>query len=178
VVGRKKPAFCLFGTSVNTASRMESHGVPSMTHLSHAAFVALRRPGASRARHRGSIEVKGLGAMETYLVPGIATGAEAEKLFAAVVARDSETRLSAAAVAARLSASAALTAEEAAAARTRGSHLRAPRGSCEMHISTSELEAELAACRGAEDADAEALADGLARVELRAQAPAAAGRDA
>jgi len=42
-----------------------------MTHLSQAAFAALRRPEESRARFRGSIDVKGLGLMDTYLVPGL-----------------------------------------------------------------------------------------------------------
>ena len=65
------------------ASRMESHGVACMTHLSCAAYERLRRPEESRARSRGSIEIKGLGAMDTYLVPGID---DADALAAAVAA--------------------------------------------------------------------------------------------
>lgn len=49
---------------------MESHGLPGFVHLSSAAYGRLRCPEESGAHLRGSISVKGLGTMQTYLVLG------------------------------------------------------------------------------------------------------------
>jgi adenylate cyclase len=68
VIGRSKFAYDLWGDTVNTAARMESHGEPGRIQVSEAT--ARRLGPALRVEERGLIEVKGKGLMRTFWVLG------------------------------------------------------------------------------------------------------------
>jgi class 3 adenylate cyclase len=65
VIGRRQFGFDLWGDTVNTAARMESHGVPGAVVLSGAAWAAVA--GRCRGEALGAVAVKGKGPMERFV---------------------------------------------------------------------------------------------------------------
>ena len=68
VIGRSKFIYDLWGDTVNTASRMESHGLPGAIHVTERA--AARLSNSFDFEDRGEIDVKGKGCMHTYVLKG------------------------------------------------------------------------------------------------------------
>lgn len=66
VIGLEKIAYDIWGDTVNTASRMESYGVPEMIHTSRQVYDQLK--GKYIFEKRGLIDIKGKGMMETYFL--------------------------------------------------------------------------------------------------------------
>lgn len=68
IIGTKKFLYDLWGSVVNTASRMESYGAPSRIHVSRALYEKLKNKYQFLAR--GATVIKGLGEVETWWLLG------------------------------------------------------------------------------------------------------------
>jgi class 3 adenylate cyclase len=66
VIGHKKISYTVWGDTVNTASRMESQGLPGQIQISESTYELIRN--SFLCEPRGAIEVKGKGQMQTYLL--------------------------------------------------------------------------------------------------------------
>ena len=66
VVGRKKYAYDIWGSTVNIASRMESSGVPGQVNISAAAYEKIKDKFV--CIYRGKIHAKNVGEVDMYLV--------------------------------------------------------------------------------------------------------------
>ena len=107
VIGRAKFIYDLWGDTVNTASRMESHAQPGTIQVTERTYERLRE--GYELVPRGAIEVKGKGEMTTYLLlgrrdiqaparqdvaSGVAPRADADKhTFAATTTTDRDPRI-------------------------------------------------------------------------------------
>ncbi|XP_070553696.1 atrial natriuretic peptide receptor 1-like [Ptychodera flava] len=70
VVGIAMPRYCLFGDTVNTASRFESHGQAFRIHVSKTTTDTLKILGGYIFAERGEVQMKGKGTQRTYWLLG------------------------------------------------------------------------------------------------------------
>ncbi len=68
VIGRSKFHYDVWGDTVNTASRMESHGMAGKIQITRATYELIK--DGFDCEPRGTVSVKGKGEMETWFLVG------------------------------------------------------------------------------------------------------------
>ena len=68
IIGERKFAYDLWGDTVNTASRLESHGEAGRIHCSQVLYESVKND--FDFEERGTIEIRGKGSMQTYFLIG------------------------------------------------------------------------------------------------------------
>jgi class 3 adenylate cyclase len=68
VIGHKKFAYDVWGDTVNTASRMESQGMPGKIQITQTTYELIQEDFICESN--GSVSVKGKGEMETWFLVG------------------------------------------------------------------------------------------------------------
>ena len=69
VVGKNKFAYDIWGDAVNTASRMESSGVPGKVNISGTTYELVK--DHFECTYRGKIQAKNKGEIDMYIVEGV-----------------------------------------------------------------------------------------------------------
>lgn len=67
IVGKKKPLYDCWSSTVNMASRMESTGIPGEIQISEETFSQLKPHHRKMFYQRNNVEVKGRGTLNTYI---------------------------------------------------------------------------------------------------------------
>ncbi|CAF1002502.1 unnamed protein product [Rotaria sordida] len=70
IVGAKNFQYCLFGDTINTASRITTTGEPGRVHMSDTSYALLKDTIYFEIQNKGKTELKGKGAVETYWLIG------------------------------------------------------------------------------------------------------------
>jgi class 3 adenylate cyclase/tetratricopeptide (TPR) repeat protein len=78
VVGKNKFAYDIWGDAVNTASRMESSGIPGKVNISGATYNLVK--DFFNCDHRGKIQAKNKGEIDMYLVESVEESVKEESM--------------------------------------------------------------------------------------------------